>query len=225
MPYEAMPMRDPTAYLTAEDVARMIDDEPELRNKLIIRLLFRGGMRVSEMSGDRVRKKDGTVEMMQGLLIKDVLYDESCVIIPWEKRKVAKGQPKLRRKIPLDSGTMQMIKEWLLWREEFKYRLKDPRVIPLDRRTVYWVVRHAAERVGIDAIGDVTSEKVHHVHPHTMRHSNSVHRVSQTGGDYNKLRAIQIDLGHKDISTTAGYLSVSPKELHNRYDEDWKGVK
>jgi len=201
---EIAAMKDPTAYLTPEHISQMIEAEPNPRNKLIIRLLFRGGMRVSELCGTEV---------------KGLLWDENCILIPWMKRRRKEGQSPPIRKIPIDSGTMVMIKEYLEWRG--KRDIHDQRLIPLDRRMVYWIVRRAAERVGITSVGNPSSP--HHPHPHTLRHSYATYRVSRTNGDYGKLRKIQLDMGHADINTTASYLAVDGKELHKEYDEAFEG--
>lgn len=204
---EMMAMRDPLAYLKPEHIKKMIEEEPNFRNKLIIRLLFHGGMRVSELCN---------------ALITDVLWEENCILIPWLKRKTPPGKPHFKRQIPLDSKTMQMLKDWLEMRRKEKIRLKDKTIIALDRRMVYWIVRKAGERIGLTQVGDRNNP--HHVHPHTMRHSYCVHRVKQTGGDYEKLRRVQLDVGHANINTTAGYLSVSAEELHQEYDKAFEGM-
>jgi len=204
---EITAMRDPTAYLKPQDISLMIKNEPNPRNKLIIRLLFRGGMRVSELCGIEVR---------------NILWDEDCMVIPWLKRRHKEGEAPPVRKIPLDSDTMEMVREYLEYRK--KYHLHDGhRLIPLDRGMVYWIVRRAAERVGIKAVGSPSNP--HHPHPHTLRHSYATWRVTKTGGDYGKLRKVQLDLGHADINTTASYLAVSPKELHREYDKAFEGLE
>ena len=202
-------MRDPTAYLTPKHISQMIEAEPLLRNKLIIRLLFRGGMRVSELCN---------------IDLVNILWVEDCIIIPWMKRRRKEGQSQLMRKIPLDSGTMDMIRDYLMWREKYHIDNHSKRLINLDRRMVYWIVRRAAERVGILRVGNPNSPHSH-PHPHTLRHSYATWRVARTGGDYGKLRKVQLDLGHADINTTASYLAVSGEELHREYDEAFEGLE
>ena len=199
-------MKDPTAYLKPEDISQMVKTEPLLRNKLIIRLLFRGGMRVSELCN---------------IEVKNILWYENCIVIPWMKRRRKEGQAPLTRKIPLDSSTMDMIEDYLKWRGKWHVQNGNKRLIPLDRRMVYWIVRRAAERIGIFKVGN---NIYNHPHPHTLRHSYATWRVARTGGDYGKLRKVQLDLGHADINTTAGYLAVSGEELHKEYDEAFEGL-
>lgn len=193
-------MKDPRAYLKPQDISKMIKAEPDMRNKLIIRLLFRGGMRVSELCGTEVKK---------------ILWDEDCIIIPWLKKRREKGKPPPLRMIPLDTKTMNMIREYLEYRKKFHLNGNSPKLIPIGRKMIYWIVRRAAERIGIFEVGSS------HPHPHTLRHSHATFRVIETGGDMGKLRSVQLILGHKDIGTTASYLAVSGKELHKGYNEDF----
>ena len=200
-------MKDPTALLKPKDVIEMIEEEPLLRNKLIIRMLYTGGMRVSELCGT---------------LIRDVLWDESCIMIPWLKRRRKPGEPPLKRKIPLEVDTFQMIKEWLDLRRAKKWRLSNPRLIPLNRKRIYHIVRDAAERVYITQVGD--PDHPHYPHPHTLRHSYATQRVAMSRGNYGVLKKIQYDMGHKNIEMTVSYLRTDPKELHEDFDEVWEGL-
>lgn len=199
--FAIVPMRDPTAYLKPKQVYLMISKEPLLRNKLIIRLLLRGGMRVSEMLG---------------IYVRSILWDEGCIIIPWLKRKKREGQSPLTRKIPLDVDTLKLVREYI----SAEGRRPNEKLIPLGRRRVYNIVRRAAERVGIMSVGDPSHNQP--VHPHTLRHSYATFMTSRTNGDYNELRRVQLAMGHAGINTTAAYLQVDAKELHKSYDRAWE---
>lgn len=197
-------MKDPTAFFKPEIVTQAVEKEPDLRNKLIIQLLFRGGMRTSEMTG---------------IEVKNILWNENCIIIPWLKKRRNPDESVPVRKIPIDNGTLDLIQKYLQYRDSnHLYRNGSSRLIPLDRRMVYLIVRRAFERIGIFTVGGVNG-KVHHPHPHTLRHSYATYRVSITGGDLARVKRIQDDLGHANIGTTLSYLHSSSEELHREYDE------
>jgi integrase len=198
------PMKDPTAFWKADVIKKAIDHEPDLRNRLIIQVLFHGGMRESELTGIKV---------------DNILWDERCVIIPWLKKRYKDGEDVPVRKIPLDTSTMNLIHEYLAYRKKFhKYGYGSPLLMPVCRRTVWVVVRRAFERIGVMEVGGVTG-KAHHPHPHTLRHSYATFRVATTGGDLSKMQKLQHDLGHADIQTTLGYSNYSSEDLHREYDE------
>ena len=73
---------------------------------------------------------------------------------------------------------------------------------PPSRMTIWRIVSRASERAGL-----------HHVHPHTLRHTFASHMLSG-GAD---LRVIQDILGHADVNTTQHYTRVDLdrlKEIH-----------
>ena len=74
---------------------------------------------------------------------------------------------------------------------------------PLDRFTVWRIVRASARRMGLSA------------HPHTLRHCTATHMLE--GGA--NLRVVQEVLGHADVGTTQRYTHISYKrlqEVHRR---------
>jgi len=210
---EISPIRDVTAYLTRESIEGMIGAEPEFRNKLLVQILFRGGMRVSELCGDSWRG-------IKGAQVQDILWEEKCILVPWLKRRREGGKPVDKRKVPIDSTTLQMLKEYLKGR-------KRGNIFPFERRMAYLIVRKAAERIGIKEVGDPDVgrhragsgiHRGHHPHPHLLRHSYGTVRARASKGDYMELRRIQLAMGHRNIGTTAIYLDVSSEELHIGYD-------
>ncbi len=207
MPVEARAMRDLKGFLTPEQIEAMIGGCDNLRDRLLIRLLWRTGMRVSEM----VRPGSDRSPVL-GLRVSDVLWSENALIIRHAKRK---GNPP--RRIDVDPGTLAMIREYLEKRpssSEF--------VMPIGRQMAYLVVRQAAERVGITEVGDPLVSQRRHPHPHHLRHSLAVHSVRVTKGNYADLIRLQKQLGHASLSTTAGYVQFSDEEQRKWYDDLFK---
>jgi len=207
MPVEARAMRDLRGFLTPEQVEAMIEGCDNLRDRVLIRLLWRTGMRISELV-----KPGKDRSPVLGLRTENILWGENALIIRHAKRK---GNPP--RRIDVDPGTLAMVREYLERRLD-----KSEFVIPITRQMAYLVVRHAAERVDITEVGDPLVSKRRHPHPHHLRHSLAVHSVRQTKGNYGDLIRLQQQLGHASLATTAGYIQFSDEEQRKWYDDLWK---
>ena len=206
MPVDARAMRDIRGYLTPEQIEAMIEGCDNLRDRLLIRLLWRTGMRISELV-----KPGKDRSPVLGLRVSNILWGENALIIRHAKRK---DNPP--RRIDIDPGTLAMVREYLEKRPD-----KSEFVIPITRQMGYLVVRQAAERVGITEVGDSLVSKRRHPHPHHLRHSLAVHSVRVTKGNYADLIRLQQQLGHASIATTAGYVQFSDEEQRKWYDDLW----
>ncbi len=203
-------MKDLRGFLMPKQVEAMIESCDNLRDRVLIRLLWRTGMRISEL----VRPGKDRSPVL-GLRVSNILWDENALIIRHAKRK---DNPP--RRIDIDPETLAMVKEYLEKRTD-----KSEFVIPITRQMAYLVVRQAAERIGITEVGDRLVSKRRHPHPHHLRHSLAVHSVRVTGGNYADLIRLQSQLGHASIATTAGYVQFSDEEQRKWYDDLWKEKK
>lgn len=205
MPLEvnARAMKDLKGFFSVEQIDAMIKGCDNLRDRVLIRLLWRTGMRISELC--RPGKDRSPV---LGLRVSNILWDENALIIRHAKRK---NNPP--RRIDVDPGTLTMVREYLEKRPD-----RSEFVIPITRQMGYIVVREAAERVGITEVGDPLVSKRRHPHPHHLRHSLAVHSVKVTKGNYGDLIRLQAQLGHASLSTTAGYIQFSDEEQRKWYD-------
>jgi len=207
VPVEARAMMDLHGFLRPEQVEAMIESCDNLRDRLLIRLLWRTGMRVSELV-----KPGKDRNPVLGLRVSNILWDENALIIRHGKRK---DNPP--RRIDIDPDTLAIVREYLEKRPE-----KSEFVIPITRQMAYLVVRQAAERIGITEVGDPLVSKRRHPHPHHLRHSLAVHSVRVTKGNYGDLIRLQQQLGHASVATTAGYVQFSDEEQRKWYDDLWK---
>lgn len=210
MPVEARAMKDLRGFFTPAQVEAMIESCDNRRDRVLIRLLWRTGMRISEL----VRPGKNRSPVL-GLRVENILWGENALIIRHAKRK---GNPP--RRIDVDHETLAMVRDYLERRS-----VNSEFVIPITRQMAYWVVREAAERVGITEVGDPLVSQRRHPHPHHLRHSLAVHSVRVTKGNYADLIRLQSQLGHASIATTAGYVQFSDEEQRKWYDDLWKEKK
>ncbi|MBA7664874.1 Tyrosine recombinase XerC [subsurface metagenome] len=206
MPVEARAMKDLKGFLTPEQVEAMIKSCDNLRDRVLIRLLWRTGMRISEL----VRPGQDRSPVL-GLRVSNILWDENALIIRHAKRK---DNPP--RRIDIDPETLAMVREYLGKRPN-----KSEFVIPITRQMGYLIVRRAAERVGITEVGDRLVSKRRRPHPHHLRHSFATQSVKMTKGNYADLIRLQRHLGHASVSTTAGYLDIADEEQSDWYKKVW----
>lgn len=175
--------------LNQNEVARLIEQPSDLRDKAILELLYAAGLRVSELTC---------------INVQDVNLKSAYV------RCLGKGAKE--RLVPLSRTAVSAIGNYL---KEVRPML-NPRAQEralflnyagrrLTRQGIWKVVKEAARDAGI------TKE----ITPHTLRHSFATHLL-ENGAD---LRAVQEMLGHADISTTQLYTHVSKRRLKEVYGQ------
>ena len=159
------------------------------RDRTMLEVLYAAGLRVSEL----VALRTSSVSMGQGLV-----------------RVIGKGDRE--RLVPLGEVALDWLDRFVRGpRAEILDGRVSEAVFPSRRggamtRQAFWMIikRHAA-RAGI----------VRPVTPHTLRHAFATHLLNH-GAD---LRAIQLLLGHRDISTTQIYTHVARERLRSLHAE------
>ena len=199
---QVTPIRDLKGCLEPEQVERVIAAaDKNQRDALLVRLLWRTGIRVSELIGIR---------------IQDIDFDNRAIAIKIQKTRKRNGKTiERRRVIPIDRGTLDMVRDYLEWRAVFPY--KGDLHFPITRQRVNQLFWRLGRRAGITKVGDPAVSKHTKLHPHILRHSFSIHCV-KNGMSIDRLQKI---LGHQSPTTTSVYLQYSVKDLHQDYDKVW----
>ena len=196
------PIKNLKAYLSPEQVEKVIAATTNLRDKLLVRVLWRTGIRVSELIG---------------INVSDIDYERRGIIIKVQKMRKRDGKPVERRRVvPIDQGTLDMVREYLEWRKQFPY--KGDLLFPITRQRVDQIFWKLGRRAGITKVGDPAVSKHTKLHPHTLRHSFSIHAIKR-GMSIERLQKI---LGHSSPTTTSVYLQFSVADLHTDYDKIWE---
>lgn len=223
-------MTEQKAYLTPEDVAKLIEAAPTKRDRVIIRTLFYTAVRESELISIQVADIDfkGKWITIQRLkersrikcacgtrLGRKTLYCPNCGK-PITEATIEKLQEHHKRRVRVDTETLAMIQEYIKKRRD----KKNPRLFPFSRQWIEEIVYRAAEDAGLGGrILQIEGlSQSHKVSPHRLRDAFAVHFL-KSRGDLVGQRALQQHLGHQSFETTAKYRKISGKEVAEIYDE------
>ncbi|NBX35867.1 MAG: tyrosine recombinase [Planctomycetes bacterium] len=170
--------------------ALMESPQPEqgalwLRDKVILELLYGGGLRASEICTVKVNDFHPTIGSLAvtGKGRKQRIVPIGVPAIEWTERYLKECRPSLAA---ADAG-----------KDDYRLLLSYSGR-PLERVAIWQLVKKHAALAGLKD-----------VHPHTLRHSFATHLV--TGGA--DLRAVQEMLGHANVTTTQVYTHVTRDHL------------
>lgn len=182
-------------YLTEAEVERLLE-QPDLstphglRDRAMLEVLYATGLRVSEL----VRMR-----------LEEINFEVGCL------RTFGKGDKE--RIVPLGNSAMRFVQRYLSdARQHFLHkRAPSPFLFVTQQgrlmtRQYFWMlVARYGRKSGIEK----------RLSPHMLRHSFATHLLEH-GAD---LRAVQMMLGHADISTTQIYTHVTRERLKQIYDK------
>ena len=179
--------------LSEDEVERLLTaPEPsrsvvELRDRTMLEVLYAAGLRISELVGLTL----SSLNQRQGVV-----------------RVTGKGSRE--RLVPVGEGALKWVERYLqdgrptlLRGHVSDVMFPSSRGQEMSRQTFWYAVKRYATRAGIKRS----------VSPHSLRHAFATHLLNH-GAD---LRAVQMMLGHADLSTTQIYTHVANerlKELH-----------
>lgn len=221
-------------YLSPEDINKLEEAATCLRDKLLIRLLFRLGCRVSEA----LSIESGDIDLVQGTVtIKHLKYriKLSCSHCSTRLSKAHKYCPGCSKKInqairkkleqyrrrilPIDTETLKMLKEYSD-RGGPVNRNGKLLIFGINRHRVWQIIKQCAEQAGLPKLVNPETGKMHNVSPHRFRDAFSINAIKHDdSGD--GLRMLQEHLGHASISTTMRYRKVAGEEHKDWYNKLW----
>jgi integrase/recombinase XerD len=221
-------------YLNPSEISLLEQVATNLRDKLLVRVLFHLGCRISEALALTVEDVDferGIVSIRH-LKASVKLSCTECgqrlgrshAFCPKCGSKVTKTQAeqlerRRQRMLPVDADTLSMLKEYV---RRGGSVLRDGKrlIFGINRHRAWQVVKECAEKAELPKLINPDTGKMHNVSPHRLRDSFAVHAVKlNDSGD--GLRLLQEQLGHVSFNTTAKYRKVAGEELRNWYDKLW----
>lgn len=196
-------VRKQVTFLQYDEVMRMIEqipltDEPGLRDRAIIELLFSSGLRISEL----VNLNRDHINLNR-------------------REFMVRGKGQKDRPVFVSKNAAEHVRAYLDARQDslsplfLSYSRRHSKVDTsgdfrrLGARSIQRMITRYARLAGITK----------HVSPHTMRHSFATDLL-MNGAD---LRSVQSMLGHSNISTTQVYTHVTDqhlKDVHERFHSD-----
>ncbi len=160
-----------------------VDCPTGLRNRAMLQLLYRAGLRASEACG---------------IYLRDVDWKTAELRI---RSEVGKGGREAV--LPIDEPTMEWLERWKPIRRRYaagaSWMFVTLRGGQVDRHYVWEMVRRYARKAGIEQ----------NVHPHVLRHTFGTELLRE-GFD---IREVQDLLRHADVRTTMLYTHVAPEQL------------
>jgi len=222
------------AYVEPDEVTLMEKATTNLRDRLLIRLLFHLGCRISEALALTIEDADpaSSTITIKHLKTRLKLSCTSCgqqlgrshTFCPKCGSKVEKAQAeqqehRRQRVLPIDSQTLSMLKEYI---KRGGPVVRDGKrvIFGINRHRAWQVVRECAERAGLPKLVNPETGRLHNVSPHCLRSAFAIHAVKlDDSGD--GLRLLQEHLGHQSFNTTAKYRKVSGKEHRDWYQRLW----
>ena len=225
-------------YLEQAEIERLEEAAEYLRDRLLIRLLFHLGCRISEALGISL----GDIDFKQGLVTIQHLKARISLSCPHCGTKLSKShhfcpgcglkvekaveqekEHQRLRTLPLDASTVAMLKEYVR-RDGPVSRNGKKSLFDISRHRAWQIVRDCALKAGLPRLVNPETGKVHNVSPHKLRDAFAVHAVKlDDSGD--GLRMLQEHLGHRSITTTMRYRKVSGEEQKEWYEKLWQGGK
>jgi len=223
------------AYIEPEEVTLMEKVTSYLRDKLLIRLLFRLGCRISEALAISV----GDIDFNQGTVTIEHLKRRvklSCPRCGDRLSRAAKFCPgcggrvekavaeerghRRKRTLPIDEDTLEMLREYINRGGPVRTNSKQL-LFGLSRGRAWLIIRECAVRAGLGQLVNPETGEVRGISPHRLRDAFAVHAVKlDDSGD--GLRMLQEHLGHQSISTTMRYRKISGEEQREWYQKLWK---
>lgn len=179
-------------YLTNEEVERLLNlpdtsTPTGQRDKAMIELLYATGLRVSEL----LDLKMNNLNLEERFLITFGKGSKER-LVPFSKKAY-------RCLINyINDGRLKLLKD-----KKSYFLFLNTRGNKMTRQGFWKILKGYGRKIGIE----------HKLSPHTLRHTFATHLLEH-GAD---LRAVQLMLGHSDISTTQVYTHISNERLKQIY--------
>jgi integrase/recombinase XerD len=222
------------SYLEPEEIALIEQAATNVRDRLLIHLLFHVGCRISEALALKVKdidSKQGAITIMHLKLFLKVScsgcgaklgvshsYCPKCGG-KIEKSQIEELQHRRQRVLPVDKETLKMLREFIKHGGPV-VKGGERLIFGINRHRAWQITKQCAERAGLPKLVNPETGRIHNVSPHRFRDSFAVNAIKHDdSGD--GLRLLQEHLGHQSFNTTARYRKISGKEHRDWFRKLW----
>ena len=223
-------------YLEPTEIEQMEQSAEYSRDRILVRLLFRLGCRISEVLGITVSDIDfeqSTVTIVhlkrriklscpkcRGRLSRNARFCPGCGIMV-EKAVVEEREHRRRRILPVDEDTLEVLREYIKCGGPIGNNV-NRLLFGISREHAWLVVKNCASRAGLDQLVNRETGGVRGISPHRLRDAFAIHAIKFDGSS-DGLRLLQEHLGHQSIATTMSmrYRKVSGEEQREWYKRLW----
>jgi integrase/recombinase XerD len=222
------------AYLEPQEVEQLEQAAEYLRDKLLVRLLFRLGCRISEALGVGV----SDIDLVQGVVTIEHLKTRIKLSCPHCQARLGRShsfcprcgaqveeavaqerEHRRMRTLPIDSETLAMLGDYVKRGGPVSCNGRQL-LFGINRHRAWQIVKECADRAGLPRLINPETGRVHTVSPHRLRDAFAVNAVRKDdSGD--GLRLLQEHLGHQSITTTMKYRKIAGEEHREWYQQLW----
>jgi len=222
-------------YLETGEIEKLEAAATNMRDRLLIRLLFHLGCRISEALAIKVEDLDLTQGKVMIVHLKTRLklscpscgsrlsithaYCPRC----GNKKRNSHAEPQefcRQRILPIDEETIGMLRKYIK-RGGPVEREGKTLIFGINRHRAWQIVRDCARVARLPPLVNPETGKTRGISPHQLRDAFSVHAMKiDDSGD--GLRLLQEHLGHLSFNTTAKYRKIAGEEHRQWYDRLWR---
>jgi integrase/recombinase XerD len=221
-------------YLEPEDIQTLEDAADNDRDRLLIRLTFHLGCRISEALGitvDDINFESGNITIVhlkariqmncRNCGAKLGLKHEYCPRCGSknELNPTERSERRRQRVLPLDNETLGKVRTFIddggpVQRNGKLY------LFGVNRHRGWQIVRECARKAGLHNLRNPETGKTRGVSPHRLRDAFAV-LAMKTDDSGEGMRLLQEHLGHASFNTTAKYRKIAGQEHKEWYRRLW----
>lgn len=210
-------MKDLQGYFKEGQRKAIYDIAENPRDKVLIRLLWITGRRISEILNIKVHEIDFQINAISIHVEKKTtkLKDSNGKTVLNENGKAKKVKLDYISLSYIDDKTANILKYYIstnkLLTTDYLFKSNFNPVKPISRQRAFEIIKSCCNKVGIFKVGKDNP------HPHHFRHSYAIDNAKNMKSPAD-VRKLQLAMNHSSLAVTEQYLKFNIKELKSMLD-------